>query len=133
MLKEKVDKKRNLNDIEEIQLSANSGDIIVNHRVVKQKHKNQFLISRTLGEAPAGKALCDLRETVNLTSLSVFVQFNIGNLKPSTIKLKMGDEIIAHAISIVEDVLVKVDNFHFPIDFLVVNMQADKSVPLILG
>ena len=97
-------------------MSANSGDIIVNHRAVKQKHKDQFIIWCTLGEAPTCKALCDLHETVNLMPLSVFVQFNIGNLKPSTIKLKMGDETIAHDVGIVEDVLVKVDNFIFPID-----------------
>ena len=73
MLKEEeVDKKINLNDLKEIQLSANIGGIILHHRAVKQKYKEKFIIWCTLGEAPTGKALCDLRENVNLVHLSVF-------------------------------------------------------------
>ncbi|XP_070039624.1 uncharacterized protein [Nicotiana tomentosiformis] len=34
---------------------------------------------------------------------------------------------------IVEDVLVRVDKFVFPVDFIVVNMEENKDVPLILG
>ncbi|XP_009758261.1 uncharacterized protein [Nicotiana sylvestris] len=34
---------------------------------------------------------------------------------------------------IVEDVLVQVDKFVFPVDFIVVNMEENKEVPLILG
>ncbi|CAA0825284.1 Unknown protein, partial [Striga hermonthica] len=34
---------------------------------------------------------------------------------------------------IVEDVLVKVEGFIFPADFVVLDMEEDKEVPLILG
>src|SRR5436853_183526 len=34
---------------------------------------------------------------------------------------------------IVEDVLIKVDKFIFPIDLIVIDMEEDKSIPLILG
>ena len=34
---------------------------------------------------------------------------------------------------IIEDVLVKVDKFIFPADFLVLDMEEDQEVPLILG
>ena len=33
----------------------------------------------------------------------------------------------------VEDVLVKVDKFMFPVDFVVMDMKQDEEVPLILG
>ena len=34
---------------------------------------------------------------------------------------------------IIEDVLVKVGKFIFLVDFLVINMEEDKHVPLLLG
>ena len=33
----------------------------------------------------------------------------------------------------VEDVLVKVDKFIFPVDFVIVDMKEDDEVPLIIG
>ena len=33
----------------------------------------------------------------------------------------------------IEDVLVKVDKFIFPADFIVLNMEEDKEIPIILG
>ena len=33
----------------------------------------------------------------------------------------------------IEDVLVKVDKFIFPIDFIVLDMEEDKEIPIVLG
>ena len=33
----------------------------------------------------------------------------------------------------IEDVLVKVDKFIFPVDFIVLDMEEDKEIPIILG
>lgn len=33
----------------------------------------------------------------------------------------------------VEDVLVKVQQFTFPVDFVIMNIEEDSNVPLILG
>ena len=33
----------------------------------------------------------------------------------------------------IEDVLVKVDRFIFPVDFIVLDMEEDKEIPIILG
>jgi len=34
---------------------------------------------------------------------------------------------------VVEDLLVKVDKFYFPIDFVIMDIKEDSEVPLILG
>ena len=33
----------------------------------------------------------------------------------------------------IEDVLVKVDKFIFPVDFIVLDMEENKDIPIILG
>ncbi|KAL5580118.1 hypothetical protein UlMin_012560 [Ulmus minor] len=40
---------------------------------------------------------------------------------------------IKHPRGIIEDVLVKVDKFIFPADFIVLDMEEDREIPLILG
>ena len=45
----------------------------------------------------------------------------------------MEDRTLAHPKGILEDVLIKVGKFVFPVDFVVINMEEDKQIPLLLG
>nr|GEX37873.1 reverse transcriptase domain-containing protein [Tanacetum cinerariifolium] len=47
--------------------------------------------------------------------------------------LELADRSITHPKGVAEDVFVKVGKFHFPIDFVVVDFEADPRVSLILG
>ena len=57
----------------------------------------------------------------------------MGEVKPTTITLQMANRTIKHPKSVVEDVLMKVGKFIFPINFVVLDMQEDANVPIILG
>ena len=45
----------------------------------------------------------------------------------------MADRSIKYPRGVIEDVLVKVDKFIFPADFIVLDMDEDEKIPLILG
>ena len=45
----------------------------------------------------------------------------------------MAYNTLAHLEGILEDVLIKVGKFVFPVDFVVINIEEDKQVPLLLG
>ena len=47
--------------------------------------------------------------------------------------MQVADRSLSHPCGIIEDVLVKVDKFIFPVDFIILDMQEDKEVPIILG
>ena len=47
--------------------------------------------------------------------------------------LQMADRTLAHPEGILEDVLIKVGKFVFPVNFVVINIEEDKQVPLLLG
>ena len=49
------------------------------------------------------------------------------------ISLQLADRSIKHPRGIIEAMLVKVDKLIFPIDFVVLDTEEDKEVPLILG
>ncbi|XP_070034600.1 uncharacterized protein [Nicotiana tomentosiformis] len=58
---------------------------------------------------------------------------DIGEIRSVPISLQLANQTTLIPEEIVEDVLVRVDKFVFLIDFIVVNMEENKEVPLILG
>ena len=60
-------------------------------------------------------------------------RLSLGELTPTDLRLQMVNRFVVKLEGIVEDVLVKVGKYIFPIDFVVFNMEEDKHVPLLLG
>lgn len=54
-------------------------------------------------------------------------------MQPTTISLQMIDQFITHPYDIVEDVLVKVDKFIFPSNYVVLDMEEDATILIICG
>ena len=75
--------------------------------------------------------------SVNLLPYSVYKQLGLGELKPTTITLSLADKSVKIPKGIVEDVLVKVDKFYYPVDFVVLDTEPvaveANYVPIILG
>ena len=65
--------------------------------------------------------------------MSIFKKLRIEEARPTTVSLQLADRSIAHPEGKIEDVLVKVDKFIFPVDFIVLDYDADLEVPIILG
>ena len=80
-----------------------------------------------------GKSLCDSRASINLMPLSVVKRLSLGELTPTTMTLQMADRTLTQLEGILVDVLIKVGKFIFPIDFVVIDIEEDKQVPLLLG
>ena len=97
------------------------------------KDPGSFTIPCIIGDSTFDKALCDLGASINLMSLSVFIKFGLGEVKPTTISLQMANHSLTFPGGIIEDVLVKVDKFIFLVDFVVLDMEEDREIPLILG
>ena len=67
----------------------------------------------------------------------MYKQLGLGELKPTNITLSLTDRSVKIPKGIVEDVLVKVDKFYYPVDFVVLDTEPIASgsnhVPIILG
>ena len=86
-----------------------------------------------IGNADMGKTLCDSRANIYLMPLSVAKRLSLGELTPTAMTMQMADRTLAHPEGILEDVLIKVGKFVFPIDFVVIKIEEGKQVPLMLG
>jgi len=87
----------------------------------------------TIGRLSIGKELLDLGTSVNLMPLSMIKWIKEVKTRPTRMALQLNDRTIKHPYGIVEDILVKVGKFLFPVDFEVMDMDEDSEVPLILG
>ena len=65
--------------------------------------------------------------------LSIFRWLGLGEARLTTVTLQLVDKSLKHPRGVIEDVLVKVDKFIFPADFIVLDMEEDKEIPIILG
>ena len=78
------------------------------------------------------KALCDLGASINLMPLSIYKKLGLRDAKPTAMRLLMADRTVKRPLGILHDVLVKVESFIFPADFVILDCEVDFEVPIIL-
>ena len=83
------------------------------------------------------KALLDLGASVNLLPYSMYKKLGLRELKPTTITLSLADRSIKIPKGTMEDVLIQVDKFYYPVDFVRLDIEPVAAganyVPIILG
>ncbi|XP_062118425.1 uncharacterized protein LOC133832051 [Humulus lupulus] len=132
-MKEILSKKRKLEDYEMVVLTEECSTILQKKLPPKLKDSSSFTIPCTIGNVVFEKALCDLRASVNLMPLSIYRKLKLGEVCPTTVSLQMVDRSVKHPRGIIEDVLVKVDKFIFPMNFIILHMEEDENIPIIIG
>ncbi|XP_022843190.1 uncharacterized protein LOC111366720 [Olea europaea var. sylvestris] len=132
-LKDILTNKRKLKEHETVMLTEESSARIQKKLPPKLKDPWSFTVPCTIGDLYFNKALCDLSASINLMPLSIFRKLGLGELKATTVTLQLADQSLIHPRWIIEDVLIKVDKLIFPADFLILDMEEDKDVPIILG
>ena len=104
---------------------------------MKYKDPGCPTISVNIGGISVEKALLDLGASVNLLSYSMYKQLGFGELKPTSITLSLADRSIKIPKGTIEDVLIQVDRFYYPVDFVVLDTEpvtvGPNHVPIILG
>ena len=118
-------------------LTEQVSSIIQYKTLLKYKDPGSPTISVNIGGTCIDKALLDLGAIVNLLPYAMYKQLGLGELKPTSITLSLADRSVKIPKGIVEDVLVKVDNFYYLVDFVVLDtepmVESTHQVPIILG
>ncbi|XP_022860538.1 uncharacterized protein LOC111381062 [Olea europaea var. sylvestris] len=132
-LEEVMSKKRKLEEFEIVKLTEECSAILQKKLPHELKDPGSFNIPRNIGGVTFDRALYDLGGSINLMLLSVFKKLGLGKVNPTTVSLQLVDRSITYPKGIIKYMLVKVDKFIFPVDFVVLDMEEDEKVPLILG
>ncbi|XP_016458351.1 uncharacterized protein LOC107782031 [Nicotiana tabacum] len=134
-MKKILSSKRKLEVTIMVKLNAHCNAILQNTIPQKCGDPGSFTIPFSLGSEKIDKALCDSGESINLLPLSVFrkLEGELGVIKSIPVSIQLADQTTILPERIIEDILVWVDKFVFPVDFTVVDMEVNKEMPLILG
>ncbi|GKA76652.1 DNA-directed DNA polymerase [Tanacetum coccineum] len=64
---------------------------------------------------------------------TMYKKLGLGEPKATRMSLELADKLIQYSRGIIENVLIKVDKFILPIDFVILDMPENSRVPIILG
>ncbi|XP_014503200.1 uncharacterized protein LOC106763533 [Vigna radiata var. radiata] len=122
-LKELLMKKRKYFEKETIEVQRNCNAVIQKMLPPKLQDPGSFTIPCTIGDLEVGKALIGLGASINLMPLSMFKRIKGLELKPTRMTLQLVDRSLKYPYRVAEDVIVNVDKFLFPVDFVIMEME----------
>ncbi|RYR29961.1 hypothetical protein Ahy_B01g054663 [Arachis hypogaea] len=132
-VKELLTRKSSLKGGQTIVMNKECSALIQPELPTKRKDPGSFHIPYSIGETMFDKGLCDLGASINLMPLSFMKRLQINELIPTDIVIRLANKTQKQAIGVVENVLVKVGNYFFPTDFVILEMEESHLHPIILG
>ncbi|XP_073290274.1 uncharacterized protein [Primulina huaijiensis] len=101
---------------------------------IKCSDPGTFSIPCTIGDTRLEKAMLYLGASINVMPDYVYNYLELGPLNKTGIVIQLADKSTVYPKGLIEDVLVKVDNFVFPTDFYVLDMEnEDFNSKILLG
>nr|GEV68205.1 hypothetical protein [Tanacetum cinerariifolium] len=99
----------------------------------KEKDPRSFTLPCNINNFCFNKALADLGASVSLMPFLTYTILGLGELAPTMLIVELAYRTMKHPKGIAENVLVRIDKFVFPVDFVLLGMAKDIRTPLILG
>ncbi|GJT02793.1 homeodomain-like protein [Tanacetum coccineum] len=116
-----------------VKLNARCSAILQNELPPKEKDPGSFILPCAIGTTTVSNALANLGASISIMPFSLFKRLGLGNPKPINMVIEMADKSMQSPKRIVKNVLVKINKFIFPIDFIILDIIEDDKVPIILG
>ena len=124
--------RRKFEKIEVMTLNEEGSAILKNKIPLKKKDRDSFTIPVSIGEKNLGRALCDLGASINLMPLSIYKTLGINEARPTSFTIQLVDRSITYPEGKIEDILIQVDKFIFLENFIILDYEVDRDVPIIL-
>ncbi|XP_016195524.1 uncharacterized protein LOC107636536 [Arachis ipaensis] len=132
-LKELINKKRSWHVKETILLTEECSALIQKGLPPKLEDPGSFFLPCTIGNISINKAMCDLGASINLMPSSLMKRLCIEEVKPIKMSLELVDKSVVFPKGVIENLLVKVDKFIFPADFVILDLDEEGGNSIILG
>ncbi|KAL4271688.1 hypothetical protein GQ457_13G011950 [Hibiscus cannabinus] len=132
-LKDMVTRKKRIEEFETAAATETRLALMHNKVQAKKTDPGSFTIECFIGHNYPSKALCNPGESINLMPKYVFQKLGIGEAKPTTVMLQLADHSYVQPEGKIEDIPVQVDKFIFPVEFLILDCEANIDAPIILG
>ena len=123
-------------NLRRIQLSETVSSIMMNSLPIKKRDPGAPMITSEIGGMSFTRSLLDTGASINILPKAVFDRHHVGELQPFLVELCLADGSVRKPHGLVEDVIVRIEDCYFALDFLVVDMKMTKELsqaPIILG
>ena len=117
-------------------MSETISSIILSTLSRKRRDPGAPMISCEIGDRTFTRSLLNTGASVNILPKGVYDICPLGELQTLFIELSLDDGSVRRPHDVVEDVIVKVENCYFIVDFIIVDMKSTKDLtdsPIILG
>ncbi|XP_057760306.1 uncharacterized protein LOC130980665 [Arachis stenosperma] len=131
-MKELLTKNRTLKARQTVIMNKECSALIKKDLPLKKKDPQSFHIPCAIGDTRIDRGFCDLGASINVMPLSLMKRFQINELKSIDVVIQLVDKTQKQAEGVVENVLVKVENYFLPTDFVVLDMEESYLHPIIL-
>lgn len=121
------------NEGEGIKLNTRCSAVVQNKLPPKEKDPWSFILLYIIGNLCVSNALANLGASISIMPFSMCKRLNLGPIKPICMTIEIADRTVCIPKGVVENVLVKIDKFTFPVDFVILDMEEDLVILLILG
>ncbi|GKB42008.1 reverse transcriptase domain-containing protein [Tanacetum coccineum] len=128
-----VTNKARLEEACKIIMNKRCSVVLLNKLPSKEKDPESFTIPYDIGQLHIDNALADLGASISLMPYTMYKKLGLGEPKATRMSLELADMSIQYPRGIIKNILVKVDKFVLPIDFVILDMPEDSRVPIILG
>ncbi|GJT07340.1 DNA-directed DNA polymerase [Tanacetum coccineum] len=132
-LKSLLTNKARLEEACKIIMNERCSAVLLNKLPSKEKDPGSFTIPCDIGQLHIDNALADLGASISLMPYTMYKKLGLGEPKATRMSLELADRSIQYPRGIIKNVLIKVDKFVLPIDFVILDMPEDSRVPIILG
>ncbi|XP_070055068.1 uncharacterized protein [Nicotiana tomentosiformis] len=133
MMKDLMSRKFDFQDLATVTLTQTCSAIMRIPIAVKLSDSGSFTIPCTIGIYAIAKTLCDLGANINLMPLSIYKKLGNERARLASMLLQSADRTVKRPSDILDNALVQVGKFVFPVDFIILNCQVDEEIPIILG
>ncbi|GJS76737.1 reverse transcriptase domain-containing protein [Tanacetum coccineum] len=116
-----------------ITMNERCSTVLLNKLPSKEKDPGSFTIPCDIGQLHINNALADLWASISLMPYKMYEKLRLGEPKDTIMRLELTNRSIQYPRGIIEIVLIKVDKFVLPIDFVILDMPEDSRVPIIIG
>ncbi|GKD34084.1 zinc knuckle CX2CX4HX4C containing protein, partial [Tanacetum coccineum] len=107
--------------------------LLLNQLPPKEEDPRCFILPYSIGRLDFNNVLADLVASINIMPFSMYKRLGMGKIEPINMVIEMEDNTKIIHKGIVKNLLIKINKFIFPVDFVILDMIEDFKMPIILG
>ena len=111
-----------------IQLMEIVSSNTMNFLPIKKKYPRARMIMSKIGGMTFTRSMLNTEININILPKAVFDCHHVGELQPFSIELCLEDGLVRKPQGIEEDVIVRIEDCYFPVDFLVVDIKMTEKL-----